>query len=63
MQDMDIINFMIESFVQENRDLCERSGMTPEAIDTAMEQSQGSIEYMFKNLYFKMKAEGLINQS
>lgn len=63
MEDMDIINFMLESFVQDNRELCERSGMAPEAIDAAMEQSQGSLEYMFKNLYFKMKEQGLINQS
>lgn len=62
MQDMDIINFMLESFVQDNKDLCERSGMTAEAIDEAMSQSRPSLEYMFKNLYFKMKDEGLFVQ-
>lgn len=63
MEDINVINFMIEAFNKENRDLCERAGMSPDQIEASIAQSQGSIEYMIKNVFFKMKDNGLIAQS
>jgi 3-hydroxyisobutyrate dehydrogenase-like beta-hydroxyacid dehydrogenase len=60
MEDNEIILFMIEAFNKENYDLCERAGMTPDQIQTAMDQSKGSIEFMMNNVFYKMKQQGYI---
>lgn len=63
MEDMDIVNFMLTEFNKENTELCERAGMAPDVIKSQMEQSQPSLEYMFRNIFYKMKEQGFIAQS
>ena len=51
---------MLDSINQDNRDMCERAGMSPDEIDSSIEQSQPSLAYIVQNLYTKMKEEKII---
>jgi len=45
---------------QDNRQMCERSGMDMEEAEKFMEQSLPSIEYMLDNIYTKMSEQGIL---
>jgi hypothetical protein len=60
MTEEQIVKFMLDSINQDNRDMCERGGMSPDEIDSSIEQSQPSLAYIVQNLYTKMKEENLI---
>jgi hypothetical protein len=60
METNEVLQFMIEEFNKENVALCEKSGMTPDQIQSSMNQAQPSITYMIGNIYEKMKEKGYI---
>lgn len=60
MTEEQIVKFMLDSINQDNRDMCERAGMSPDEIDSSIEQSQPSLAYIVQNLYTKMKEEKII---
>lgn len=53
------INLMINSINQDNRDICQRGGMSNDDIERQIEQSQPSLAYMAENLYNRL-VEGKI---
>jgi hypothetical protein len=61
MNKEEVIKMMLESMEQDNREMCERSGMPAEEAEKFMEQSRPSIVYMLNNIYDKMKEASLIN--
>jgi hypothetical protein len=61
MNKEEVIKMMLESMEQDNREMCERSGMPAEEAEKFMEQSRPSIVYMLNNIYDRMKEANLIN--
>jgi len=61
MNKEEVVKLMLESMEQDNREMCERSGMPAEEAEKFIEQSQPSIVYMLNNIYDKMKEASLIN--
>jgi hypothetical protein len=56
----EVVNLMLESMEQDNREMCERSGMPKEEAEKFMEQSRPSIVYMLDNIYGKLSEKGII---
>ena len=52
---------MLESINKDNHDLATRSGMTEEQIKESFNQSQNSIGFIVKNLYDRMKEQGILS--
>lgn len=61
MNKEEVVKMMLDSMEQDNREMCERSGMPAEEAEKFMEQSRPSIVYMLNNIYDKMKEASLIN--
>lgn len=60
MTEEQIIAFMVDSVNKDNRELCERGGMSKEETDSSIEQSQPSLNLLMANLYSRMKESNLI---
>lgn len=60
MNETETIDFMFNAFVEENKALAERAGMSSEDFDAQMSQSEQSLRYMFGNVYNKMKEASLL---
>jgi len=60
MSEQEVVTFMVNSVNQDNRELCERGGMSLEETNSQIEQSQPSLHLLMTNLYSRMKAENLI---
>ena len=60
MNKEEIINLMVESINQDNRELCERGGMDKDQIEKQIEQSQPSLAYMAESLYSKLIEKEII---
>ena len=54
------IAFMVDSVNKDNRELCERAGMSKADADSQIEQSQSSLNLLMSNLYDRMKEGKLI---
>lgn len=48
------IDLMINSINQDNREICQRGGMSNDDIEKQIEQSQPSLAYMAENFYNKL---------
>lgn len=59
----EVVKLMLDSMEQDNRDMCERSGMPKEEAEKFMEQSRPTIEYMLDNIYNKMNEQGILAQA
>lgn len=60
MNETEAIDFIYTAFVQENKELAERAGMSAEEFDKQMSQSEQSLRYIFGNIYNKMKDANLL---
>ena len=60
MNEQEVIAFMIKSINETNRLLSEQFGMSPEQIDTQIEQSQPGMSLIVASLYAKMKEAKII---
>ena len=60
MNEQEVIEFMINSINNDNRELCELAGMSKEEADASIQKSQSSIGLLMSNLYERMKEEGFI---
>jgi hypothetical protein len=60
MNQQEVIAFMINSVNNDNRELCERSGMSKEDAESSIQMSQPSLGLLMSNLYDRMKQEGFI---
>jgi hypothetical protein len=60
MNETEAIDFIFTAFVQENKELAERAGMSEEDFDAQMAQSEQSLRYIFGNVYNKMKEANLL---
>jgi hypothetical protein len=56
----EVVNMMLESMEQDNRDMCERSGMPAEEAEKFMDQSRPTIVYMLDNIYSKLSEKGIL---
>jgi hypothetical protein len=61
MNQQEVIAFMINSVNNDNRELCERAGMSKEEADSSIQMSQPSLGLLMSNLYDRMKEEGFIS--
>jgi hypothetical protein len=61
MNEQEILVFMLDSIKKDNYEMAARSGMTEEKIKESFTQSEPSISYMVKNLYNRMKEQGIIS--
>jgi hypothetical protein len=60
MNKEEVVEFMLDSINTDNRDMCERNGMSKEETELSIEQSQHSLGYMLENLYDRMKEANII---
>jgi len=60
MNETEAIDFIFTAFVQENKELAERAGMSEADFDAQMAQSEQSLRYIFGNVYNKMKEASLL---
>lgn len=60
MNETEAIDFMYNAFIDENRVLADRAGMSAADFDAQMAQSAESLRYMFGNVYAKMKEASLL---
>lgn len=60
MNEIEAVDFMMEKFSEDNRQMALQGGMSPEQIDAAMQQSYDSLRYLMNNLYTNMKQAGII---
>lgn len=60
MNETEAIDFMYNAFIEENRILADRAGMSAADFDAQMAQSADSLRYMFGNVYAKMKEASLL---
>ena len=59
----EVLKLMLDSMEQDNREMCERSGMDMEEAEKFIEQSRPSIEFMLDNIYAKMSKQGILVES
>lgn len=60
MTETEAVDFIFTAFVQENKELAERAGMSESEFDAQMAQSEQSLRYIFGNVYTKMKEANLL---
>ena len=60
MNKEEVVEFMLDSINTDNRDMCERNGMSKEETELSIEQSQHSLRHMLENLYDRMKEANII---
>lgn len=56
----DTMNLMLKSINDDNRDLCEKNGMSKEDADAQISQSQPALQHIIANMYDRMKDAGLL---
>ena len=60
MNQQESIAFMINIVNNDNRELCERSGMSKEEAESSIQKSQPILGLLMSNLYDRMKQEGFL---
>lgn len=60
MGETEAVEFILNAFIEENKELATRAGMSLEDFDAQMSQSMDSLRYMFGNVYTKMKESNLL---
>jgi hypothetical protein len=60
MSEQEVVAFMVNSVNKDNRELCDRAGMSQEEADSQIEKSQPSLNLLMTNLYSRMKEESLL---
>ena len=60
MNKEELVDFMLESINEDNRQICRSNNMTEDQIDQMITQSQQSLIFMISNLVGKMKERGLL---
>jgi hypothetical protein len=61
MNEQEVLVFMLDSIKEDNYEMATKSGMTEEQIKEFFHQSEPSLSYMVKNLYTRMKEQGIIS--
>jgi len=56
----EVVSMMLESINKDNREMCEKAGMSSADIESQIQQSQPSLNYILSNLYDKLKEANLI---
>jgi len=56
----EVLKIMLDSINADNRELCEKNGMTEKDIQSQIEQSQPSLVYIIGNMYDKLKEAGVL---
>jgi hypothetical protein len=60
MNKEELIDFMIESINEDNRQICRRNNMSEADIEAMITQSQQGLLFMISNIVGKMKERGLL---
>jgi len=60
MNKEELVDFMLESINEDNRQICRSNNMPEDQIDQMITQSQQSLIFMISNLVGKMKERGLL---
>jgi hypothetical protein len=60
MNENEVLLFMLDSIKKDNHEMAIKAGMTEEQIKELSTQSQPSLSFIVKNLYERMKEQGLI---
>lgn len=60
MEKDEVVYMMLESVNKDNRELCEKAGMSSADIESQIQQSQPSLNYIMSNVYDKLKEANLI---
>jgi len=61
MNEQEVLVFMLDSIKKDNYEMAAKSGMTDDQIKDFFDQSEPSLTYMIKNLYDRMKQQGIIS--
>jgi hypothetical protein len=54
------LKLMVDSTNEDNRVMCEKTGMSQEETEAQIAQSQPSLVFIMSNIYDKLKAAGAI---
>jgi hypothetical protein len=60
MSESEILNFMLDSIMEDNYEMATRSGMSEEEVKESFSKSEHSLNYIVLNLYTRMKEQGII---
>jgi hypothetical protein len=60
MNKEEIIDLMLESINNDNREMCKQSGMSDADAEKQIADSQQSLVFMVSNMYQKLKESGVI---
>ncbi len=60
MNETEAVEFLLNEFIAENKELATRAGMSESDFDAQMAQSIDSLRYMFGNIYTKMKEAKIV---
>lgn len=60
MEEQEVIKLMLDSFNEDNRMMALQSGMSPDEVESYINQSMPSISFMLTNVYNKMKDANLL---
>lgn len=60
MTKQEALELMLNSLNQDNRDMCERSGMDKDQAEKMMAESQISLQFMVNNMYDRMQAANIL---
>lgn len=61
MEKDEVVFMMLQSVNDDNRDLCTKAGMSPADIESQIQQSQPSLQFIMSNVYDKLKEANLIS--
>ena len=56
----EVLQLMLDSLNQDNRDMCERSGMDKDQSDRMITESQMSLQFMVNNMYDRMQEADIL---
>ena len=56
----EVIDLMLKSINDDNRELCLKGGMSEEDTESQISQSQGSLQLIVSNMYDRMKDASVI---
>lgn len=62
MNKQEILDLMLDTFQHVNRVMAEQMGMDEETIQSNLDQSRPSIEYMLSEVYNVLVANGIIGE-
>lgn len=62
MNKQEILDLMLDTFQHVNRVMAEQMGMDEETIQSNLDQSRPSIEYMLSEVYNVLVANGIIKE-